>query len=59
MAAFCMECSKEILGEDFGDLRGLCKEGATTYALCEGCSGPKYMTLVDHEGRRVGKKEQN
>ncbi len=55
MADFCMECSIEIFGEDFGDLAGL-GNGETLPAghgwscLCEGCG---YMILVDDLGKRL------
>ena len=51
MADFCKGCSIDILGEDFGDLKGLSTEddtsnGLFSVVLCEGC-GP---IQVDHEG---------
>lgn len=54
MADFCKQCSIEIFGEDFGDLRGLSTPGDTEQGLyavviCEGCGG----TQVDHEGKCV------
>ena len=54
MADFCKQCSIEIFGEDYGDLKGLStdkdtKEGKYPVVLCEEC-GP---THVDHEGRCV------
>jgi len=46
MADFCKQCSEALLGEDFGELRGLCGEGQTVEVLCEGC-GP---TIVNEDG---------
>lgn len=46
MADFCKQCSLEIFGEDFEDLKGLCEEGHTTFTLCEGCG----FTAVNHLG---------
>lgn len=42
MADFCKQCSEELFGEDFGDLKGLmdeeeAKKGFIIRALCEGC----------------------
>lgn len=55
MADFCSQCSKEIFGEDLGDLKGLITEeqvnrGLGAPALCEGCG----ITLVNHEGLCLG-----
>lgn len=47
MADFCQECSNDIFGEDFGDLKGLCQTGFVSMVICEGC-GPTY---VDSDGR--------
>ena len=54
MADFCMQCSEDHFGEDFGDMRNISKPNDTSrglYAevLCEGC-GP---IQVDHLGRCV------
>lgn len=58
MADFCAQCSVEIFGEDFGDLKGIAArkltdaeraEGYGWTALCEGCGA----ILVDDEGRCV------
>lgn len=49
MADFCKQCSEEMFGEDFGDLRGL-SGPHDTHVICEGC-GP---TVVDAEGRCIG-----
>lgn len=51
MADFCKQCSEEIFGEDFEDLKGLgdgtpLEPGMGWTALCEGC-GP---TVVDDNG---------
>lgn len=56
MADFCMKCSMDTFGEDFGDLAGLSMaedtaRGLYALALCEGC-GP---CQVDHEGRCISK----
>lgn len=54
MADYCMQCSKAIFDEDYGDLKGLSTientvQGFFAVVICEGC-GP---TSVDHEGRCV------
>ena len=54
MADFCAQCSIEIFGEDFGDLKGLIKEkdarkGLVACVICEGCD----FTEVDHTGKCV------
>ncbi len=41
MADFCSQCSITIMGEDFGDFRGL--EGIAL-VICEGC-GPIQVNL--------------
>lgn len=41
MADFCRQCSLELRGEDFFELEGLCQEGTTVDALCEGCGPTK------------------
>jgi len=51
MADFCQQCSIEMFGEDFGDLKGLStkqdtKDGLYSSALCEGCG----IAIVDHAG---------
>ena len=54
MADFCKECSIEVFGEDFGDLKGLCDEGYMSLAICEGgCGDEVHMIFVDHNGVRV------
>lgn len=60
MADFCKECSIELFGEDYGDLKGIgdgtpLEPGYGWTALCENC-GP---ILVDDEGRRIDKKEKS
>lgn len=59
MADLCKQCSIELLGEDFGDLRNHnsrkltseeIAEGQGWYALCEGCG----HTLVNDEGECLG-----
>lgn len=57
MADFCKECSEELFGEDFGDLKGLLTEEDTKnerYAgvICEGCG----FIQVDHTGKCIGGK---
>ena len=54
MADFCMQCSEELFGKDFGDLAGITKpedwkKGLACVVLCEGC-GP---IQVDPEGRCI------
>jgi len=54
MGDLCKQCSVDIFGEDFGDMKGIggggtLEEGEGWRALCEGC-GP---TVVDDEGRCV------
>lgn len=54
MADFCAQCSKEIFGEDSGDLAGISKlndeaKGLYPIVLCEGC-GP---IMVDHAGNCI------
>lgn len=56
MADFCKECSEELFGKDFGDLKGLIsetkvKKGFGAVATCESCG----HILVDHEGKRIAK----
>lgn len=51
MADFCKQCGIETFGSDFGDLKGMCADGATTHTICEGCG----HTEVDHLGNCVSK----
>jgi len=42
MADFCRQCSIDLFGEDFGDLKGLTDpeswaKGLAACAICEGC----------------------
>lgn len=55
MADFCKQCSIELFGEDFGDLRGISPTKLTKedidkkmgwVALCEGCG----FIIVNDEG---------
>lgn len=51
MADFCKQCSLEILGEDFEDLKNLSTKedtelGLFANVLCEGCG----FIQVDHNG---------
>lgn len=52
MADFCKQCSEELFGNDFGDLKNLgegaeLKPGMGWLALCEGCG----VIVVDNEGK--------
>lgn len=54
MADFCKQCSFDMWGEDYGDMKGLSteehsKSGLFSLVLCEDC-GP---CQVDHEGSCV------
>jgi len=49
MADFCAECSESLLGDDYGDLAGLCPEGGFAQVLCEGCG----VVLVNERGRKL------
>lgn len=56
MADFCKQCSIDMFGEDFGDLKGLgngekLKPDYGWQALCEGCG----MTIVDNDGKCISK----
>lgn len=56
MADFCKQCSVDMFGEDFGDLKGLStaddtSKGLYPLVLCEGCGAIQ----VDHEGKCVSK----
>ena len=56
MADFCRQCSEEMFGEDFEDLKGLIaadevQKGFGACVLCEGCGA----TLVDSEGNCISK----
>ena len=48
MADFCKQCSEEMFGEDFEDLK-IVKEGQVLRTICEGCG----LTVVDHTGRCI------
>ena len=57
MADFCKQCSTDIFGEDFYDLKGLgdgteLQEGYGWPALCEGCG----VTVVNDEGKCIDKR---
>jgi hypothetical protein len=57
MAEFCMQCSIENFGEDFGDMAGIGTPESDAQKLypillCESC-GP---VQVDSAGRRVHEK---
>ncbi len=56
MADFCKQCSTDIFGQDFEDMKGLgkgedvaLKEGWGYSVLCEGCG----YTLVDEDGKCI------
>jgi len=49
MADFCKACSERIFGEDFGDLKGLCKDDEMVQVICEGCG----YIFVNSEGIKV------
>lgn len=54
MADFCKQCSLNILGHDYGDLKNLgqgrkLEDGQGWLALCEGCG----MIIVDDEGECI------
>ena len=54
MADFCKQCSIDLFGQDFHDMKGLSteedtKKGLFAVVLCEGC-GP---CQVDHEGNCI------
>ena len=54
MADFCKQCSIELFGEDFEELKGLgdgtpLEEGQGWVTLCETC-GP---TIVDDDGKCI------
>jgi hypothetical protein len=46
VADFCAQTSKELFGEDFKDLAGLCPKGQWIDVLCEECGS----STVDHLG---------
>lgn len=55
MAEFCAQCSKELFGQDYGDLKGIVAiEGGhlgtdLATVVCEGCG----IVQVDNSGRCV------
>jgi hypothetical protein len=49
VADFCTQCSIDIFGEDFGDMKGICKKGEMASVLCEGCG----HVFVDHTGKCI------
>jgi len=49
MADFCKQCSNDVFGEDFGDLKSLCKEDEMVHVLCEGCG----QCIVNSEGECI------
>jgi hypothetical protein len=55
MAEYCWQCTEKHLGipGDRNDFAGLASKEYEKYpTVCEGCGG----TVVDHEGRCVGKR---
>lgn len=56
MADFCMQCSLDSFGKDYGDLKGLSTKEDTennlyVITICEGCG----VIQVDHKGRCISK----
>jgi hypothetical protein len=56
MADFCKQCSEELFGKDFEDLKGLSREHSEPLApgegyivICEGCG----LTVVDEDGKCI------
>ena len=54
MAEFCKQCSEELFGKDFGDLKDITKQedvdlGMYCVVICEGCG----ITQVDPDGKCV------
>ena len=54
MADLCKQCSIELYGRDFGDLKGITskkdwEQGKATVVLCEGCG----IIQVDPDGRCI------
>jgi hypothetical protein len=49
VADFCKKCSIQIFGEDYGDMKGLCKEDECAAVLCEGCG----FIYVDCNGEKI------
>jgi hypothetical protein len=54
MASFCKQCSEELFGEDFEDLRGITTiedeaKGLAAIVTCEGCGDIQ----VDSHGRCI------
>lgn len=50
MASFCKQCSDELFGKDFGDLKGITTiqdeaDGKAAVVLCEGCGPIQVDTL--------------
>jgi hypothetical protein len=60
MADYCKQCSRNVFGEDYGDLAGLVEsdnKGGLVYAICEGCEHDG-MCLVDMHGACTIRKPQ-
>lgn len=56
MTDFCAQCSDDIFGEDFGDLKGITKaedwaQGKAAVVICEDCG----VIQVDPAGRCISK----
>lgn len=62
MAEFCMQCAKEMFGDDAdSDFTDMIPPNATCCVLCENCGildGPckSCTTIVDHQGVCIWKK---
>ena len=59
MAEFCLDCSRELFGED-SDFKGIISEeqfneGLIVPVLCEGCG----FIEVDHLGKKIEEEEEN
>jgi len=68
MTDFCKQCSIELFGKDFGDLKGITsrkdwEQGKAVVVICEGCG----IIQVDPDGRCIsqdclknhGRKEED
>ncbi len=60
MADFCTQCSRNMFGKDYGDMRGLSHPIDTCFklypvVLCEGCGA----TQVNHRGECIHHNEKN
>jgi len=55
MADFCKQCSVDLFGQDYEELKGLCKEGEMASAICEGCG----FIHVNHLGECLSNCEND